>query len=806
MAKDKIRKIIVMTYVKGEKALKSLNRNFNKLNKSVKTIGGSLKQMKYAFAAFVSFRAVSMITKMSDEFQLLSDRITVFTGDAASAKQVFNDLTEAARHTRTSVGALATSYNRIALATQELGLSQDEILATSLALQQTFRISGSTIAEATAATIQLSQGLSSGQLRGQELRSVMEQNTIFAGMLAKELGIARGQLIKFAESGKITSDVVFRALGKGMQNLEEMASNLGTTFEQGANIILDVFKRVVYEVNKETGLSEMFGEFAMSVSENTPIIVHNVKKVMETIKGLWNAFIGLFSFLQDISLVKGFVGAVGDVVKAIWNWKSSLLELEIIWVRVANSFTNAVITIAHVFGKIKDVIYETFNVKDIKLWLAYFGEIVVDFFTSLWEDVASTTTGFFKKMFDTSLLVLVIKGYIKIVKVVVQWISKLKILKEIWQGVMNVAAKGFKAISDTVSKAKDWAKGKLGLGELADKIAKSTDVANRKVKELGKEIKKLDAPGVEKGESAIGRILKAGKGLSDMKAIAIKATGTYAALNAEIQKGAISLEQYNLAIQKIKEQKMEQGFTSGKKTLMEYYEEISKVQGATDKITEKSDIEIGLIVGIEKAMQSFGTLASDIASGVNKVFSALEDGILDFVKTGKFAFKDFATVILDELSKIIIRMAILRPMMEGIKGAMGYSSTTVTANANANGNAFHGGNIVPFANGGVVSGPTIFPMANGMGLMGEAGPEAVMPLQRNSQGKLGVISSGGGSNTYVTVINSAEGTTTETKESKDANGDKQIEVMVTNIVSKSVGEGKLDRTFNEVFGLNRRGR
>lgn len=73
----------------------------------------------------------------------------------------------------------------------------------------------------------------------------------------------------------------------------------------------------------------------------------------------------------------------------------------------------------------------------------------------------------------------------------------------------------------------------------------------------------------------------------------------------------------------------------------------------------------------------------------------------------------------------------------------------------ADGAAFQGGHVIPFAKGGIVTKPTIFPMARGMGLMGEAGPEAVMPLKRGSDGKLGV--EGGGGQTNITVnINAIE--------------------------------------------------
>lgn len=68
----------------------------------------------------------------------------------------------------------------------------------------------------------------------------------------------------------------------------------------------------------------------------------------------------------------------------------------------------------------------------------------------------------------------------------------------------------------------------------------------------------------------------------------------------------------------------------------------------------------------------------------------------------------------------------------------------------ADGGAFAQGRVVPFANGGIVTGPTTFPMRGGTGLMGEAGPEAILPLQRGPDGRLGVAG-GGGRATHVTV-------------------------------------------------------
>ena len=63
--------------------------------------------------------------------------------------------------------------------------------------------------------------------------------------------------------------------------------------------------------------------------------------------------------------------------------------------------------------------------------------------------------------------------------------------------------------------------------------------------------------------------------------------------------------------------------------------------------------------------------------------------------------------------------------------------------ANAKGNVFSGGSVVPFASGGIINSPTLFAMNGGTGLMGEAGPEAIMPLARGADGSLGIRGSGG---------------------------------------------------------------
>lgn len=96
--------------------------------------------------------------------------------------------------------------------------------------------------------------------------------------------------------------------------------------------------------------------------------------------------------------------------------------------------------------------------------------------------------------------------------------------------------------------------------------------------------------------------------------------------------------------------------------------------------------------------------------------------------------------------------AALSPVRSALgTGLSGLASSLIGAFGFANGGAFSAGRVRPFAKGGIVNAPTLFPMRKGMGLMGEAGPEAVMPLARGPDGRLGVTAAVGGSSPVVTV-------------------------------------------------------
>jgi len=168
---------------------------------------------------------------------------------------------------------------------------------------------------------------------------------------------------------------------------------------------------------------------------------------------------------------------------------------------------------------------------------------------------------------------------------------------------------------------------------------------------------------------------------------------------------------------------------------------------------------------LRKVVEAATDLGTNMEQLVVSSVSRLGDEFANLVVTGKASFAELTRSILADLQKMIIKALLFKaiskftPLGKFLNFGQGGVVDGGEVTKSAKGNVFAKNKIVPYAMGGIVDRPTIFPMAKGMGLMGEAGPEAVMPLKRGANGKLGVQASGGVSNVVVNV--DASGTAVE---------------------------------------------
>jgi phage-related minor tail protein len=133
--------------------------------------------------------------------------------------------------------------------------------------------------------------------------------------------------------------------------------------------------------------------------------------------------------------------------------------------------------------------------------------------------------------------------------------------------------------------------------------------------------------------------------------------------------------------------------------------------------------------------QEVGALANGFSGGLRRAF----DGVVFDGQKLSDALKGVAKSMADTVFNTA-----LKPVQNAVGGFLANSVNALLGGAMpfANGGAFSQGRVMPFAKGGVVSQPTNFAMRGGTGLMGEAGPEAILPLARGADGRLGVQTSG----------------------------------------------------------------
>lgn len=235
------------------------------------------------------------------------------------------------------------------------------------------------------------------------------------------------------------------------------------------------------------------------------------------------------------------------------------------------------------------------------------------------------------------------------------------------------------------------------------------------------------------------------------------------------------------------------GLSKEEAELAQFIYDLEKKMGATrSQLNEEQAAQFGTILELRRQeialMEEKEAAAERVAAAEKKVqdvssamatetVGALKS-IVNGTKTASEAFRDMALNIIQQIMDILIWQPLIQSLTNAISGGIssmaggsGIGSLIGSAFGFANGGAFSNGNVIPFANGGVVGSPTMFGMSGGRtGLMGEAGPEAIMPLKRGSDGKLGV--EGGGNVTVHQTFNFS------------ANGDESVKKIIAQAAPK----------------------
>ncbi|PHS61180.1 MAG: hypothetical protein COB09_18505 [Thalassobium sp.] len=241
-----------------ERRLNSLEMTANRLRRAMNTV--------FFFAG--AGVGIKKLSDLADSYTTLQNRIRTVTDNQEELTAVTGELFRISNLTRQSFETTATVYARTAAATKNLGLSQAETLRFTESLNKAVALSGATATEAGNALIQFSQGMASGTLRGDELRSVLEQLPKVADVIAESFEVGRGELREYAAMGLITSKQIIVAFREAGKSLDEDFLKSIPTISQAFDVLRNNVLQAVGGFSTAHGITETLAKTIIFLSDN----------------------------------------------------------------------------------------------------------------------------------------------------------------------------------------------------------------------------------------------------------------------------------------------------------------------------------------------------------------------------------------------------------------------------------------------------------------------------------------------------------------------------------------------------------
>lgn len=298
---------------KASSELDKMSGAAGRAEKSTNQLESATKAVKTAITGLIAAIGVREIIQYSDAWQGISNQLRQVTSSTSELAEIQMRLVNVSKDTRSNFEATANLYARLARSTSEMGLSTEDLIGLTTTINQSFATSGATATEAAAAITQLSQGLASGALRGDEFNSVSEQAPGIMRAIAKSLNMTIGELRSFAAEGGITADIVVTALRQASDEIDQNFGKTIATFGQNLEVAQT---NLMQFIGTSGGISDVMGNAGDMIVWASERLVE-FGNILPGMANQWLAFGG------DVSTILGqttgeFEGAAGDIRRS-WD-------------------------------------------------------------------------------------------------------------------------------------------------------------------------------------------------------------------------------------------------------------------------------------------------------------------------------------------------------------------------------------------------------------------------------------------------------------------------------------------------------
>jgi tape measure domain-containing protein len=314
--------------------LAAATSSMGSLNRAANSVTQSFSAMQGVIAITAAAAAGLSLANLQDSFTEIENKVSLSTDSTLEFTKGLSSIRGIAMNTRSSLAGISSLYSKIALSSNELGLSQSRVANLTESVAKAINISGSSTQEASAALLQFGQALSSGRLQGDELRSISENASGLYQSIARGLGVTTGQLKAMGEAGVITSAKLVEALENDAKAIDKRFGKSAITFGQAFTNIGTSLRVLMDEVTKvlETrGLAEVINNwskdifnFATNFKINFAIIESRVISFGIRLSSIFSSLqvrvIDVAKFLPGLDTAVAFVDRATKTMERAFFW------------------------------------------------------------------------------------------------------------------------------------------------------------------------------------------------------------------------------------------------------------------------------------------------------------------------------------------------------------------------------------------------------------------------------------------------------------------------------------------------------
>lgn len=252
--------------------LDMMERGFDGTTRAVNNTERSMSSLSGVAVALAAALSVKQVSEYADAWATVNNKLSNSVRPTEQLADVTQRVFDVTQSTRSSLDATATLYARLERGTRQYNTSAADLAKLTTIINQGFVVSGATAQEAENAIIQLSQGIASGVLRGEEFNSVAEQGSRLMVALADSLGVGIGELRAMAAQGKLTTDVVVNGLLSQGAAIGKEFANTTTTISQALQVAGNNITKFFGENSTVKTGAAIFNDAVVNASENIGVL------------------------------------------------------------------------------------------------------------------------------------------------------------------------------------------------------------------------------------------------------------------------------------------------------------------------------------------------------------------------------------------------------------------------------------------------------------------------------------------------------------------------------------------------------